>query len=62
MSFEFNPADEDPHRECRHEIHRLQKALRKIDKRLRIPAAEYVSAIPEVWRIIDALKLPAEDK
>ena len=24
MSFEFNPADEDPHGECRHEIHRLQ--------------------------------------
>lgn len=27
MSFEFNPADEDPHAECRHEIHRLKDAL-----------------------------------
>lgn len=24
MSFEFNPAEEDPHGECRHEIHRLE--------------------------------------
>jgi hypothetical protein len=27
MSFEDNPAEEDPHGECRHEIHALQTKL-----------------------------------
>jgi hypothetical protein len=38
MSFEFNPEDEDPHGECRHEIQRLKainadllNALREAD-------------------------------
>jgi hypothetical protein len=30
MSFEFNPADEDPHGECRHEIHTLQAELENL--------------------------------
>lgn len=34
MSFEFNPADEDEHGECRHEIHRLTAELEETADRL----------------------------
>lgn len=30
MSFEDNPADDDPHGECRHEIWRLQELLKRV--------------------------------
>lgn len=38
MGFEFNPADEDPHGECRHEIHQLQSELTTL--RAQLAAAE----------------------
>lgn len=30
MNFDMNPADEDPHGECRHEIHRLQEINKEL--------------------------------
>lgn len=33
MSFDMNPADEDPHGECRHEIQRLETELRALRER-----------------------------
>lgn len=30
MGFEFNPEDEDPHGECRHEIQQLQALLGRV--------------------------------
>ena len=39
MGFEYNPADEDPHGECRHEIHRLQDEVKHY-KALLIACAE----------------------
>lgn len=30
MSFDMNPADEDPHGECRHEIERLNKQVQEL--------------------------------
>lgn len=40
-------------------IDELKSALRSIKRELTIPAAEYVPAIPVVWRIIDAALNPA---
>lgn len=40
------------------EAERLTNAIRRIDHTLRIPAAEYVPAIGEVFTIIDGLQLP----
>lgn len=34
MGFEFNPADEDPHGECRHEIQRLKVILAEARRQL----------------------------
>jgi len=36
MGFEYNPEDEDPHGECRHEIHRLQKELASANAKLHV--------------------------
>lgn len=41
--------------QCR-EANRLREAIQKIDLTLRIPAAEYVPAIGDVFEIIDSLK------
>ena len=54
MGFD-HPEDGDPHDECRHRIHELEQAIRKIDVTLRVPAAEYVPAIGDVFEIIDKL-------
>lgn len=34
MSFDMNPEDEDPHGECRHEIHTLQGVIAAIRAKL----------------------------
>lgn len=34
MSFDMNPADEDPHGECRHEIHALKAEVERLRNRL----------------------------
>lgn len=39
------------------DCNRLSGALRRVEETLRVPAAEYVPAIPDAWKIIDeALK------
>lgn len=58
MSFEFNPADEDPHGECRHYIHRLEQTIRDIESLL-LDHSEYDSKIGLVYDLIDSLDLPA---
>lgn len=40
MSFEDNPADDDPHGECRHEIHRLNAEVEKWKARAFLPQGD----------------------
>ena len=48
MSFEFNPEDDDPHGECRHEIHRL-KMLVQSARHLLMNAVVKVPGGPTDW-------------
>lgn len=41
------------------EVERLRNALREIDQMLRVPAAEYVPAISDVFTVIDRVIAPA---
>lgn len=51
MTFEFNPADEDPHGECRHEIQRLEAE----NERLRVEMVDStflsVEEVEELYRL-----------
>lgn len=57
MGFEDNPADEDPHGECRHEIHQLQAEVSRLKAELRHEQYRTNEQIRDKSRILEEYRV-----